>query len=67
MLLGSGLPDAKPAAGYDLGLVLLEVPASGTGKGEMVPAAKVKIDPQGAIVTEDYSGETVQLTQVTKK
>ena len=67
VLLGSGLPDAKPSAGYDLGLVLLEVPASGPGKGEMVPAAKVKVDPQGAIVTEDYSGETVQLSQVVKK
>lgn len=67
VLLGSGLPDAKPPAGYDLGLVLLELPASGTGKGEMVPAAKVKVDAQGAIVTEDYSGETVQLTQVVKK
>jgi len=67
VLLGSGLPDAKPGAGYDLGLVLLDLPASGQGKGEMVPAAKVKIDAQGAIVTEDYSGETVQLTQVTKK
>jgi hypothetical protein len=66
-LLGSGLPDAKPTAGYDLGLVLLELPASGPGKGEMVPAAKVKVDSQGAIVTEDYSGETVQLSEVVKK
>lgn len=67
VLIGSGLSDAKPAAGYDLGLVLLELPASGAGKGEMVPAAKVKVDSQGAIVTEDYSGETVQLSQVVKK
>jgi hypothetical protein len=66
-LLGSGLPDAKPTAGYDLGLVLLDLAASGPGKGEVVPAAKVKVDAQGAIVTEDYSGETVQLTQVLKK
>jgi len=66
-LLGEGLPDAKPAAGYDLGLVLLDLSAPGPGKGEVVPAAKVKVDAQGAIVTEDYSGETVQLTQVTKK
>ena len=34
VLLGAGLPDAKPATGYDLGLVLLEVAASGPGKGE---------------------------------
>ena len=67
VLLGAGLPDAKPAAGYDLGLVLLEVAASGPGKGELVPAAKVKIDAQGAVVTEDYSGETVQLTQILRK
>jgi hypothetical protein len=67
VLLGSGLPEAKPTAGYDLGLVLLELPASGPGNGEMVPAAKVKVDAQGAIVTEDYSGDTVQLTQVVKK
>jgi len=67
VLLGSGLSDAKPAAGYDLGLVLLEVPASGQGKGEMVPAAKVKVDAQGAIVTEDYGVEAVRLTKMIKK
>ena len=67
VLLGAGLPDAKPAAGYDLGLVLLEVAPSGPGKGELVPAAKVKADAQGAIVTEDYSGETVQLSNVVRK
>jgi len=67
VLLGAGLPDAKPATGYDLGLVLLELSASGPGTGEVVPAAKVKADAQGAIVTEDYSGETVRLSQVLKK
>src|SRR5262245_27306859 len=46
VLLGSGLPDAKPTAGYDLGLVLLDIAASGPGKGELVPAAKVKVDAQ---------------------
>jgi hypothetical protein len=66
-LLGSGLPDAKPTAGFDLGLVLIELPPTGSGKGEMVPAAKVKLDAQGAIVTEDYSGEHVQLTEVVRK
>src|SRR5215470_13490753 len=59
--------DAKPKAGYDLGLVLLEVHASGPGTGEMTPAAKVKVDANGAIVTEDHSGETVHLTNVVKK
>jgi len=67
VLLGSGLPDAKPAAGYDLGLILLDLSGPGPGKGELVPAAKVKIDDKGAIVTEDYSGEMVVLSQVVKK
>lgn len=67
VLLGAGLPDAKPATGFDLGLVLLDMSAAGPGTGELVPAAKVKADAQGAIVTEDYSGETVRLSQVIKK
>lgn len=66
VLLGENLPDAKPTAGYDLGLILLDLTSS-PGKGELVPAAKVKLDAQGAIVTEDYSGETVVLSQVVKK
>ena len=65
--LGAGAPEAKPKAGYDLGLVLLELKASGPGKGELVPAAKVRVDAQNAIVTEDYGAEMVQLTNVVKK
>lgn len=66
--IGAGRPNAKPTAGYDLGLVLLEIPTSGSGgKGEIAPATKVKVDDKGAIVTEDYSQETVHLTNVAKK
>jgi hypothetical protein len=65
--IGAGAPAAAPKAGFDLGLLMLEVSASGPGKGEMVPAAKVKQNDQGAIVTEDYSAETVQLSNVTAK
>jgi hypothetical protein len=65
--LGAGLPEAKPKAGYDLGLVLLEVNASGGGKGELAPAAKVRVDAQNAIVTEDYGAEVVHLSNVAKK
>jgi hypothetical protein len=62
--LGSGLPGAPPKAGFELGLVLLEVAASRPGTGELVPAAKVRIDDQGGIVTEDYSPEVVRLSKV---
>jgi hypothetical protein len=63
-----GLPDAKPKAGYDLALALLELGASGLGRGELSPAAKVRIDAQGAIVTEGTTpADTVQLSNVAKK
>jgi hypothetical protein len=67
VFLGAGMPQSKPTTGYDLGLVMLEVAASGPGRGELVPATKVRVDEQGAIVTEDYSGEVVQLSNVVKK
>src|SRR5688500_3956527 len=68
VLVGAGMPGAKPATGYDLALLLLQMPASGPGTGELSPAAKLRIDDKGAIVTEDFnSAELVRLTGVTKK
>jgi hypothetical protein len=60
--LGAGLPDAKPKAGFDLALALLDLPNTGTGTGELAPAAKVKLTDAGAIETEDYGAEVVRLT-----
>jgi hypothetical protein len=60
--LGAGLPDAKPKAGFDLALALLDLPSTGTGTGELAPAAKVKLTDAGAIETEDYGAEVVRLT-----
>lgn len=65
--IGAGLPGAKPKEGFDLGLLVLEVMSSRDGRGEMVPAAKVRLNDNGAIVTEDYSAETVQLSKVVGK
>jgi hypothetical protein len=63
-----GGPDAKPKPGFDLGLALLELTASGPGHGELSPAAKVRIDGQGAIVTEGATpADTVLLSNVAKK
>jgi len=67
VFLGAGLPGAKPTSGYDLGLVMLQVAASGPGSGELVPATKIRLNEQDAIVTEDYSGEVVHLTNVVGK
>jgi len=66
--VGAGLPGAAPKTGYDLGLVLLNTSTSGPGHGELTPAAKVRLNEQGAIVTEDYGGElVVQLSNVVGK
>jgi hypothetical protein len=63
-----GGSDAKSKPGFDLGLALLELTASGPGHGELSPAAKVRIDGQGAIVTEGATpADTVQLSNVAKK
>jgi len=65
--LGVGDPTAKPRAGYDLGVVLLDLDAYGNGEGELAPAATVQIDARGAIVTKDYGAEVVRLSNVTQQ
>jgi hypothetical protein len=67
VFIGAGLPDAKPKAGYDLGLLLLDTAASGPGRGELIPATKIRVNAEGAIVTEDYSGEVVGLSNVVRR
>jgi hypothetical protein len=64
--LGGSLPDAKPKAGYNLGLALLVLDETDKGDGELAPAAKVKTNEAGAIVTDDYGSEVVRLTGITK-
>ena len=67
VFVGAGVPGAKPKEGYDLGLVMLEVDNAGPGRGEVVPAAKVKVNDQGAIVTEDYGADVMRLSDVVRK
>ena len=65
--LDAGTVEQKPKAGYDLGLVLLDLSNPAKGTGELAPAAKVKLNEAGAVVTEDYGAEAVMLTNVQKK
>ncbi len=67
VFLGAGLPGAKPTTGFDLGLVLLEVTAGRPGRGELAPATTVRLTEEGAIVTEGYNADLVQLTNVVRK
>jgi|SRR5215471_13960224 len=64
--LGGDLPDAKPKKGYDLAVAFLILDANDRGDGELALATKVKVDANGAIVTEDYSPATVHLTGIAK-
>ncbi len=65
--LSEGLVHEKPRAGFDLALALLDLPNTGTGTGELAPAAKVKLSASGAIETEDYGAEVVRLTEAQVK
>jgi len=66
--VGAGAPDAKAKAGYDVAVVLFQVDAAGKGDvGDFAPAAKVKMDDRGALVTEDYGAEAVRLEGIAKK
>jgi hypothetical protein len=56
---------APAKAGFDLGLIIVDIVASG-GHGELMPATKVKLDDQGALVTDGYNDEVVQLTNIGK-
>jgi len=62
--IGGGQVDAKPREGFQLAVVQLTVDESGLGTGSMAAAAKVKLDPQGSVVIEDYAEEPIKLTYV---
>jgi hypothetical protein len=64
--VGGAAAGAKPKQGYDLGLALLVLNEQDTGDGELAPAVKIKVDNNGAIVTEDYGTEKVHLVKIAK-
>jgi hypothetical protein len=64
--IGGAAPNAPSREGYDLALAILVVDEKGSGEGELVPAAKVKRAEAGAIVTDQYSSETVKLVGVAR-
>jgi hypothetical protein len=65
--IGAGLPGAKPTVGFEFGLVTLTLPASGSGRGELLPAAKLRLNDQGTLGADDYSGQKVVLSNVAGK
>lgn len=64
--LGAGIPEAKPRAGYEVAVAMLEVEGAKVS-GELVPAAKVGVDPNGALLIDDYGASVVWLSNVAQK
>jgi hypothetical protein len=64
---GAGAVDAKPTAGYDLGVIEFTIDSVGLGKGTMAPAAKVKAGGDTGVEVEDYSGKRIELVTVTRQ
>ena len=65
MFLGAGIPGAKPTAGYDFGVIDLEVDDKGAGTGVIALAAKIGLN-KDAFVVSEYSQELIRLTNVVK-
>ena len=63
---GAGAADAKPTAGYDVGVLEFTIDSVGMGKGSMAAAARVKPGGPTGIQIDDYSGKRVTLTTVTR-
>ncbi len=65
--LGGGRVNAKPRAGYEVGLIRLQVDAAGMGQGEMAAAARVKPGGETGVQVDDYADQPIKLTGVARK
>lgn len=66
LYLGGSTPEAKPKEGFNVALALLVLDGKDMGDGELAPAAKVKVNESGALVTDEYGSEVVRLTGIAK-
>ena len=64
--VGGGRVDAKPRAGYEVGVIRLQVDSIGLGKGVMAAAAKVRTGEMGVEI-EDYGDNPIELVTVKRK
>ena len=66
LYIGGDAAGAKPKAGYDVAIALLILDTNEKGDGEINPAAKLRVDDQGALVIDDYGTVKVWLKAVAK-
>jgi len=60
-------PKAQRLAGFDAGVIFLDLPTSAAATGQLIPNANVRIDADGSIVAENSSADVVRLTDVARK
>ena len=65
--IGAGRTNAPPRAGFEVGVVQIQVDASGRGKGTMAGAARVRPDGDGGVLLDDYADEPIALTNIIRK
>ena len=66
LFIGAGLPEAPSREGFDVGVAMLELDG-GKVSGELVPAAKVGVDPNGALLIDDYGATVVWVSGAAPK
>jgi len=66
VFLGAGLPEAPSRDGFDVAVAMLDL-TGGKLSGELVPAAKVGVDHNGALLIDDYGATVVWLSGATQK
>ena len=64
--VGGGSVDAKPRAGFDVAVILLDVDSIGLGTGSMAAAARVKPGGPTGVEIDDYAETPVKLATVRK-
>jgi len=64
--LGGGAKDAKPRAGYEVGVIQMEVDAAGSGTGSVAAAARVKPGEDGVVV-DDYGDQRIEIAKIVRE
>jgi hypothetical protein len=67
VFVGAGRADAKPRAGYEVGVLRIQLDAKGSASGTMAGAARVRPDGTGGVLLDDYADAPIELTNVTRK
>jgi hypothetical protein len=65
--LGGARINSKPRAGYEVGLIRMQLDAGGMGTGEMAAAARVKPGGETGVQVDDYADQPMTLTGISRK